>query len=86
MNQGPPAKTEKIPYTVAKGVERREIHMVVTQSGPAQDKWTAWIQLPWDTPTERIEVHGSSKEEVIRLGVTDFDRVLADKGWHRVPQ
>ncbi len=86
MSQDPPAKTEKISYTLAKGVDRREIYMLVTEPGPSQKKWTARIRLPWDTPTERIEVHGSSKEEVVRLGVADFDRVLADKGWHRVPR
>ncbi len=86
MNQGPTAKTEKISYTVAKGVDRRQIRMLMTQSGPAQDKWTARIRLPWNTPTERIGVHGSSKEEVMRLGVGDLDRVLAAKGWHRVPR
>ncbi len=86
VSQDPPSKTEKNSYTLAKGVDRREIYMLVTEPGPSQKKWTARIRLPWDTPARRIEVHGSSQEEVIWLGVADLDRVLADKGWHRVPQ
>ena len=86
MERVPPAKTEKMSYTIAKDFTRQEIYMIVTQPGPSHDKWTAGIRLPWETPTQGIEVHGSSKEEVIRLGVADLDRILADKGWHRVPQ
>jgi len=84
MERVPPEK--KIFYTIAKGLTRREIYLIVTQPSPSHDKWTALIRLPWETPTQGIEVHGSSKEEVIRLGVADLDRVLADKEWHRVPQ
>ncbi len=85
MERVPPEK--KIFYTIAKGLTRREIYLMVTQPSPSHDKWTARIRLPWDDiPTRQIEVHGSSKEEVIRLGVADLDRILADEGWHRVPQ
>ena len=86
MERVPPAKTEKMSYTIAKDFTRQEIYMIVTQPGPSHDKRTTLIRLPWETPTQEIEVHGSSKEEVMRLGVADLDRVLADKGWHRVPQ
>ncbi len=84
MERVPPE--EKISYTIAKGLTRREIDLIVTQPRPSHDKWTARIRLPWESPTQVVEVHGSSNEEVIRLGVADLDRILADDGWHRVPQ
>ena len=84
MERVPPEK--KISYTIAKGLTRREIYLIVTQPSPSHDKWTARIRLPLESPTQVVEVHGSSNEEVIRLGVADLDRILADDGWHRVPQ